>query len=349
MTGNSPKPAPHFPQGEVRWGFLRLDSSGLWTVDDSFVTATVHQLNADLARSRSVLSAVNLFNSYSRYLDKMVGTPSYALGLAHVDGILRAQARLRGEGGGEGGILKYLETRIKNKFLKGDKIGTLIEKDGIPEAWFFWPITAGGLALSNPLISLSAFRKQMLNVSEKQCSTFENAVKIVTGQSPSSRTEEHDEEDEEDEDEENELDEEGESDDEVERSELPPSNKTREVVSTLSGDTTTINEVKAWKPFDWETANNEIGSTFRLFVQAKLEPLSPSQTSHHKALVGEFVNRGTEVKQKKQVSLGNYYQWVLATYERQIMDMFGSFGFASTQLIPVALIMHLRSESLDQD
>ncbi|KXS15572.1 hypothetical protein M427DRAFT_155281 [Gonapodya prolifera JEL478] len=341
---NTPVPAPseHYPQGLVRWGFLRLESSGSWVVDDTLLSATITQLNGELAKSRSVLSAVNVFNSFTRYLDKMVATPSTALGLGHVEGVLRAQGRLRGEAGGAGGFLKYLEKRITEGFLKGDKLGALLEREGIPEAWFFWPITAGGLAVSNPCVSLTAYRSRLLTLAkDKVVQTYEQSVAIVRGDITVPTTKSKPVADSDDEDGDDDEDDENVDYDEVD-AEPPKPSATK---NALPSDEIAVKEIKGWKPFPWETQNNMIGQTYIFHTTRKIEPADPEQTNQHKALVAEFVNRGTEVKQKKQASLGNYYQWVLASYSQQILDQFGSLGFASAQLIPVALIMHLRSES----
>ena len=74
-------------------------------------------------------------------------------------------------------------------------------------------------------------------------------------------------------------------------------------------------------------------------LRAPLTARPPAQTPHLKALMADFIQRGSELGGREQVSLGVYWQWVVYTYGLPLLDAVGSFRFLLTELVPLPLIL----------
>ena len=55
--------------------------------------------------------------------------------------------------------------------------------------------------------------------------------------------------------------------------------------------------------------------------------------------MADFIQRGSELGGREQVSLGVYWQWVVYTYGLPLLDAVGSFRFLLTELVPLPLIL----------
>ncbi|KAJ3337830.1 hypothetical protein HDU93_000449 [Gonapodya sp. JEL0774] len=341
------------PVGPVQWSALTLRESGQWLPDDAKVDAQLALLNGELAKSRTVLGAVNVFNSRVRGLEQALGRPSTALGLAHLDAVMKAQNRLRADAAGPGGILAFLERRIAATFLKGDPLSAEMEKEGLPgeidrllqlamdanltrtqpEAWFYWPILAGGLAVASPLVSLASLRQVVrLNrscledsVPKSQFHDDESVFNVSNSEGEWGRSNgEWLEEEGENADAESEGDKDSQSDDESVQNQ-----ENRD----LYFDIRTTPE--------WEYKSVIVGREYAEML-SPLRISSPESTDDFRALLSKFLNRGGEVRGQRQTKLGPHWQWILVTYGEQVMEMLGSLGFAEAKLIPAVLIAHLR-------
>lgn len=143
------------PDKAARWGLLALRSDGEWEVEES---AFVRYL--ELGRTRwqdtpTVLGKVSVYNEAVRYLLRSLG-PDTNLGERHRSAIASAVRRFHREFfGTRVGVAEALRAQIAELFS--------VEGSLIPEGWLYWPLTAGGLGLLNPVLMAEqyavAFRK----------------------------------------------------------------------------------------------------------------------------------------------------------------------------------------------
>lgn len=74
---------------------------------------------------------------------------------------------------------------------------------------------------------------------------------------------------------------------------------------------------------------------------SKFNPPLPNKTTEFNGRLQDFLKRGTNMRQSRQVSLGEYYQWLLCNYGDQLLDAVGTLEFTDPDLVPNALIQGL--------
>lgn len=135
------------PAGPPRWGMLELDALGRWHVHQETFEAHLEQGRARLEAAPSILSKVQVYNANLKYLLNAVVLGG-RLGDAHRESAGRAVLRYHHEFFGLGrGIAAGLRAEIGRRFQAD--LGGEAE---IAEGWLYWPVTAGGLGLRNPLV-----------------------------------------------------------------------------------------------------------------------------------------------------------------------------------------------------
>ncbi|KAK3059283.1 hypothetical protein LTS18_011225, partial [Coniosporium uncinatum] len=85
------------PKGDVRWGFLRLDTkAGRWLIDEDQVDEHVEELRRQLSACRSVFAWVQAFNSYSaQFFSNNFGKPANCFGREHVQMVIETHHRIQ--------------------------------------------------------------------------------------------------------------------------------------------------------------------------------------------------------------------------------------------------------------
>jgi hypothetical protein len=155
--------AAGLPEGKPRWGLLRLQADGAWGLDEPALDQLQEWLRQQLEAAPSVLAMVARYNDHVAYIQRSMGLP-VRLGPAHLERVGRRLARLHHAVFGEGhGILEEMRRRISARFPD-----LSIGAEGLPDALFYWPITAGGLGLTHPLVSPAAFRKGLAAAEEPE-------------------------------------------------------------------------------------------------------------------------------------------------------------------------------------
>jgi hypothetical protein len=145
------------PEGLVSVGFLILDQTGHWTINQQDVDAHVTQLQKQLSQCSSVLSWVQTWNScIGRFFGHSLGEPANCFGQAHVDSILETHKQMQrylfnGEDGNGNSVTDHLKRIIASRFGITD----------IPDAFIFLPEHLGGLGVRNPFISSFLVRDQI--------------------------------------------------------------------------------------------------------------------------------------------------------------------------------------------
>ncbi|WP_406698300.1 reverse transcriptase domain-containing protein [Singulisphaera sp. Ch08] len=135
------------PAGRPRWGMLELDELGHCHVHRETFEAHLEQSRARVEAAPSVLSKVQVYNANLKHLLNAVVLEG-RLGDSHRESAERTVLRYHHEFFGPGrGITAGLRAEIGRRFQAD--LGGEAE---IAEGWLYWPITAGGLGLRNPLV-----------------------------------------------------------------------------------------------------------------------------------------------------------------------------------------------------
>ncbi|KAK0103301.1 hypothetical protein ONS95_005331 [Cadophora gregata] len=148
---------PSLPQGDVRWGFLKLDSqSGRFLIDQESVDRHIEELRLQLDACKSIFDWIHVWNIYgARFFSNNFGKSSNSFGLAHVDMLLqtfaRIQAKLFARSGGS--VTSTLKQMLTDRFGVTD----------IPEGYLYFPMSMGGLDLKSPFIDLYLIRGSVCN------------------------------------------------------------------------------------------------------------------------------------------------------------------------------------------
>lgn len=147
------------PEGHVSVGFLTLDATGHWGINQHDVDAHVTQLQKQLSKCSSILSWVQTWNScIGRFFGHSFGEPANCFGGAHVDSILETHKRMQrrlfnGQDGNGTSVTDHLKRMIVDRFGVTD----------VPDAFIFLPEQLGGLGVRNPFISSFLVRDQVYN------------------------------------------------------------------------------------------------------------------------------------------------------------------------------------------
>lgn len=135
-----------------RWGMLTLDQRGAWSVHEASFQQHLAQSRRNVTAAGVVLSKVDIINADLTHLARAVALGA-DLGDQHRTEVNAALIRFADDyfGPGQGIVAALCEDIVS-------LVGPLTDVDQqappqvIPEAWLYWPITAGGLGLSNPYI-----------------------------------------------------------------------------------------------------------------------------------------------------------------------------------------------------
>ncbi|HEU0026391.1 MAG TPA: reverse transcriptase domain-containing protein [Ktedonobacterales bacterium] len=132
---------PGLPATSVRWQLLTLTDQGQWVVDELAFERFLDQTRRQLAMTSSVIAQARQYNEGLTYLEHAIGL-SLRLGPEHRRSVNDAMRRYhRSLFGDAQGIADLLRRAIHERFLRTSASAQL------PEAWLYWPITAGGLGL----------------------------------------------------------------------------------------------------------------------------------------------------------------------------------------------------------
>lgn len=80
---------------------------------------------------------------------------------------------------------------------------------------------------------------------------------------------------------------------------------------------------------------------------AQMRTQAPAQTTELQGRIEDFKRRGSNLRGKKQATLGVYWQWLICNYSHQITDTVGSLEFTDPELVPIALIQGIKTEGDD--
>ena len=147
---------PNLPVGTsgCQWGFLKLDAEdGRFVIDQDSVDVHIAELRRQLAATKSVFGFVNAYNMYLRFFQRNFGDPAQCFGRTHADEVIKTYSRIQKELFPEtgGSVIQCIQQMIEQRFGVKD----------IPNGWFYFPISRGGLEVRNPIIDFLSVRNNL--------------------------------------------------------------------------------------------------------------------------------------------------------------------------------------------
>lgn len=150
-VGSSSERHPELPAGDIKWGFLKFESSGRFIIDQSQVDVHIAELRLQLSAHNSTFGWVQAYNKYvSSFFVNNFGIAAECFGRDHVEMILTTLERVHREIFPTGSVIDYLAERIQQRF----------GVQGIPAGWFYWPTALGGLQVRNPFVKQHAIMEK---------------------------------------------------------------------------------------------------------------------------------------------------------------------------------------------
>src|SRR5579859_6044620 len=147
---------PDLPTAQPRWSMVMLDPDGHWNINQTAFTNYVEQARQEMAQIPSLLAQIERYNNHLQYLIKALAVqlPLGERHRQHVDAAIQSFHMLIF---GEEGMVGALRQTIRERFLGQTSSIRL------PEAWFYWPITAGGTGVYQANVLTSNYDHQFTN------------------------------------------------------------------------------------------------------------------------------------------------------------------------------------------
>lgn len=140
------------PLGDIRWGFLKFETEKRrFVIDQKDVDVHIKEMKRQLASVKSVFGWVNAYNKYMAFFIKNFGgLPANCVGKDHICDMIDTLAKIQHELFADGGAIGYLRQTIKERFDTTD----------LPEGYFYFPLSSGGLDLRNTMLELLALDRR---------------------------------------------------------------------------------------------------------------------------------------------------------------------------------------------
>ncbi|KAL1868296.1 hypothetical protein Daus18300_006020 [Diaporthe australafricana] len=164
----NPDDYPGLPQGDVAWGFLKLDQpSGRFVINQDEVDKHIEELRVQLDACKTVLNWIQAWNTYgARFFSNFFGKPANCSARQHIDSMLETFQRIQQKlfPDTPGGVGAQLKQMISERFG--------IPLSDIPDGYIYFPTEFGGLGLKNPFINLCLIRDTVAEDPQKMIDSF---------------------------------------------------------------------------------------------------------------------------------------------------------------------------------
>ncbi|KAL8720069.1 MAG: hypothetical protein Q9225_003004 [Loekoesia sp. 1 TL-2023] len=321
----TPKPSKSLPKGKVQWGFLTMDQSGNWHINDEEVDEHIEELRRQLKACKSVFATVQAWNVYvSRFLANNFGRPCNCLGQRHIDMVITAfdkiQQRLFSDAFGSSSLIDYFKQTVAQRFNVED----------LPDGFFYFPIELGGLDVRNPLVPLLLVREVEGTQAQKERMIGE----IKKQKDPREWIEDAFEM------EEAEYERLKERYDEGDKSTL--NNR----VLKLKGDEPFMS-LEEFTRFREETSVHLVNAYNRLQEEPRAKDISstPDVRSAVDELPEDLVGTGSGIYGNWR-AMESYHKWVAQLYGGDVLKRFGNLSMGEKKLLPIGLVTMLRKEKV---
>ncbi|KAI4186004.1 MAG: hypothetical protein L6R41_003775 [Letrouitia leprolyta] len=324
---STPKVSKSLPKGKVQWGFLNLDPSGTWIINNEQVDQHIEELRRQLKACKSVMATVQAWNVYvSKFLANNFGRPQNCLGQRHIDMVIttfdQIQQRLFLDAFGSSSLVDYLKKIVGERFNVKD----------LPDGFFYFPVELGGLGVRNPLIPLLLVREVEGSEAEKQRAIGE----IKKQKDPKEWIEEA-----------LEL-EEAEYEKLKKRydaGDISPRSDSR--VRKTKGDDESFMSIEEFTNYREETS----AYLHNAYEQLQTSPNIRDVTSTSDVRVAiddlpaDLADTSSGIHDDWR-SMEPYYKWVAQLYGGDVLKRFGSLSMGEKKLLPTGLVKMLRDEKV---
>lgn len=155
IGGERPSGLPENPPG---WLMLWLDSDANWHVDTDDLNAYLELVKKRLARESTLLGLIDIYNDELTFLTGELAFGAL-LGESHREEIRQAMMRFHHDLFGPGeGIAERIASEVKKRFTVENADSAPL---AIPDAWLYWPITAGGLGLNHGDVVITEYENDI--------------------------------------------------------------------------------------------------------------------------------------------------------------------------------------------
>jgi hypothetical protein len=302
------------PQGQIRWGFLYLDSqSGRFEIDQSMVDSHIDELQHQLEdKTKSVFSWVQAWNTYAAtFFTTNFGKPANCFGQEHVDMMLatfeRAQRRIFSNNG-TGSVVEYLKATLRTRFGLTD----------VPDGYIFFPTELGGLELQSPFIGLLQIRDAVPRDPSHLLDDFAEA-EVEAYRSAKIKFET----------------------DQVYRHALDDPN-------FVPQDADTFMSFEEFTRYREDIEFGYHGELCSVFTELLKQPSEESIEASAEVMTALNAMNATGLTQKSGIS-GNWYgmtpywKWVVQLYGPEMMERFGGLSIVDNGVLPIGIVSELRS------
>lgn len=308
--------AATLPQGDVVWGFLKLDSgSGRFVINQNKVDSHIEELQLQLNACRSVFDFVQAWNLYGvRFFRTYCGKVARCFGRRHVGSMLETfkQIQARVFSSSSGSVGQHLKDMIEQK----------LGVTGVPDGFLYFPTSMGGLGLQNPFIDLYMIRDRIETEPEEAMTKF---LELEKSRYRSLQRE---------------FEKAGiDSPDDGIDDGVPNSGNVQGGYSQPPGDWSDLRD-EPFMSFEEFTQQREITSqTLGHVYNRLLEVPSGIRFNLH----GEVLQHAQSEQWADEYSRGwtPYERWVVQLYSGEIMSRFGSLNIVEEGLLPIGLMKML--------
>ena len=139
------------PTAPPTWMMVQLDRDGQWQIDAAAAAIYLDQARNQVLSAPSLMDRVKTFNAGATYLQAAL-LLNLDLGESHRQGVRAVISRFFHAFTDDAtGIIDLLRQTLHDEFPEDPTIATL------PDAWFVWPITAGGLGLRDIMLETATY------------------------------------------------------------------------------------------------------------------------------------------------------------------------------------------------
>ncbi|EMT72868.1 hypothetical protein FOC4_g10004357 [Fusarium odoratissimum] len=313
------------PEGEIRWGFLRLSpKTGRFEIDQKMVDSHIEELQKQLLDKRkSILGFIQAWNTYAAtFFTSNFGKAANCFGREHVDNMLSTHKKIEKQvfaklsAGQVTSVVEFLKREISQRFGIKD----------IPDGYLYFPMELGGLDLQSPFISLMQIHDEvfknpsqpMIDFQEDERHAYEGYKEtFLSGKTRHERYA-------------------------LDEPDWEPESQHEKDTFMSFEEFTRYREAFFFGHF---TATNRLHRIFRTLMKRPTE--SKVETDDGKISAAMEQLRGESNLQGITGWWNNmdaYWTWVATFYGHEIVERFGRLNIVNTELLPIAMVSLFRDK-----
>ncbi|PPQ76753.1 hypothetical protein CVT26_000142 [Gymnopilus dilepis] len=349
-VGPQAEDATGLPKGFIHWGFLEFDPKvSRFVINKYDIDLHVMEMRRQLDKTRSVFGWVNTYNKFMAFfMRNLGGVPAYCFGKDHIQGLVDTLAYIQRQlfPEGTGSAVGYLRKVVAERFGVTD----------LPEGYFYFPISSGGLELRNTLLEVLALD---ITFPEEQNSEDEAGVESYVvdnvfqenkalGEDKFPKRVEHD------------IKEYQQAKEAWEAqlgstSATPVSSRShrgarRGGITSSLARTSSDKDVKPFMSFEEYISLRESGLSSWGNSYRHMLDLPPMRSVVQVPKVRELMEvKALGATRRAWSSMDWYEQWIVSLYGEEVVSRFGALEAVDRNLIPVGMVQLFRSSRINLD